>query len=184
MKPKGSYPMKFKTTLSETIYRGRAVNLWREQVLYPDGREATVEVIKHPGAVTILPLDEEGNIWFVRQYRHPAGQLLLELPAGTLEPGEPPDATAAREIREEIGMAAETLEELNGFYMVPGYSTEYMYTFLATGLYPDPLELDKNEYLQVEKYPITEVYDMFDRGEIIDSKTLALLAQVRQRLSR
>ena len=104
--------MKFETMNSENLYQGRAINLWREKVLYPDGREATVEIIKHPGAVTILPLDEAGNIWFVRQYRHPAGQMLLELPAGTLEPDEDPEVTAAREIREEIGMAAETLEEL------------------------------------------------------------------------
>jgi ADP-ribose pyrophosphatase len=175
--------MKFETTHTESIYQGRAINVWREQVLYPDGRKATIEVIKHPGAVTILPLDQQGNIWFVRQYRHPAGQLLLELPAGTREPGEAPEITAAREIREEIGMAAESLEELNGFYMVPGYSTEYMHTYLATGLYPAPLAMDENEYIQVEKYPIAEVYTMFDRGEFIDGKTLALLAAARKRLT-
>ncbi len=82
--------MKFETIHSENIFQGRAINLWREKVHYPDGRIATVEVIRHPGAVTILPLDDEDNIWFVRQYRHPAGQMLLELPAGTLEPGESP----------------------------------------------------------------------------------------------
>ncbi|MBN2046031.1 MAG: NUDIX hydrolase [Anaerolineales bacterium] len=175
--------MKFETTNSEELYRGKAINLWRERVLYPDGRAATVEIIKHPGAVTILPVDKEGNIWFVRQYRHPAGQMLLELPAGTLEIGEDPQNTAAREIREEIGMAAESLEELIRFYPVPGYSTEYMYAYLATGLYPAPLAQDESEFIQVEKYPIVEAYAMFERGEIIDGKTLAVLALVQKRLT-
>lgn len=175
--------MKFETTHSENIFKGRAIDLWREKVLYPDGRTATIEVLLHPGAVTILPLDEEGNIWFVRQYRHPAGQMLLELPAGTCEPGEPPEVTAAREIREEIGMAAESLEELQGLFLAPGYSTEYMHNFLATGLYPDQLEMDASEFIQVEKYPVAEVYAMLDRGEIIDGKTIALLGILHQRLT-
>ncbi|MFN2144736.1 MAG: NUDIX hydrolase [Anaerolineales bacterium] len=175
--------MKFETIHSENIFQGRAINLWREKVQYPDGRIATVEVIRHPGAVTILPLDDEGQIWFVRQYRHPVGDMLLELPAGTLEPGEPPEITAAREIREEIGMAAAKLEELQSLYLAPGYSTEYMHNFLATGLYPEQLEQDYSEFIQVEKYPVEEVYAMFDRGEITDGKTIALLAILRQRLT-
>jgi ADP-ribose pyrophosphatase len=175
--------MKFETIHSENLYQGRAVNLWRDKVRYPDGRIATIEVIRHPGAVTLLPLDDEGNIWFVRQYRHPTGQMLLELPAGTLEPDEAPEVTAAREIQEEIGMAAGTLEELQGLYLAPGYSTEYMHNFLATGLYPSKLEQDASEFIQVEKYPVKEVYAMLDRGEIIDGKTIALLSLLRQRLS-
>jgi ADP-ribose pyrophosphatase len=175
--------MDFKTIKSEELFRGRAVNLWQEQVEYPDGRKSTIEIVKHPGAVTILPVDDEGNIWFVRQYRHPAGQMLLELPAGTLEAGESPATTAAREIREEIGMGAESLEELIRFFPVPGYSTEFMYTYLATGLYPAPLPQDEAEFIQVEKYPVEEVYAMFDSGEIIDGKTLAVLALVRKRLT-
>jgi len=109
--------------------------------------------------------------------------MLLELPAGTLEPGEPPEITAAREIREEIGMAAAKLEELQSLYLAPGYSTEYMHNFLATGLYPEQLEQDYSEFIQVEKYPVKEVYAMFDRGEITDGKTIALLAILRQRLT-
>jgi ADP-ribose pyrophosphatase len=174
--------MKFETVRSSKVFKGRAIKVWVDEVRYPDGREVRIEVIHHPGAVTILPIDEEGFIWFVRQYRHPAGQLLLELPAGTLEPGEPPKITAAREIREEIGMRAEKLTLLGSFFVAPGYSDEYMHTYLAEGLSHDPLELDAGEFLNVEKYSIKETYAIFDRGEIIDAKTIAVLAIARQRL--
>lgn len=172
--------MNFETIQSSNVFKGRAIKVWLDEVRYPDGREVSVEVIHHPGAVTILPVDEKGFIWFVRQYRHPAGQLLLELPAGTLEPGEPPEVTAAREIREEIGMSAEKLTALGNFFVAPGYSDEFMHTFLAEGLSPDPLNLDDGEFLTVEKYSIEETFAMFDNGEIIDAKTIAVLAIARR----
>ncbi len=176
--------MKFETIQSSNVFQGKAIKVWVDEVQYPDGRQVKIEVIHHPGAVTILPVDDEGNIWFVRQYRHPAGQLLLELPAGTLEQGEPPEVTAAREIREEIGMAAEKLTPLGSFFVAPGYSDEFMHTYLAEGLSSDPLELDAGEFLSIEKYSIEETYAKFDRGEIIDAKTLAVLAIARSRLEK
>ena len=174
--------MKFETLQSERVFNGKAIKVWVDQVRYPDGRQFSIESIHHPGSVTILPVDEHGQIWFVRQYRHPAGQLLFELPAGTLEPGEPPEDTAAREIREEIGMAAESLTLLGSFYLAPGYSTEFMHNYLATGLSPAPLEMDAGEFIRVEKYPIPEAYAMLKRGEILDVKTIAVLAMARGRL--
>jgi ADP-ribose pyrophosphatase len=111
----------------------------------------------------------------VRQYRHAAGQELLELPAGALEPGEPPEACARREIREEIGMAAEKIQKIGEFFLAPGYSTEYMHVFLATGLRRDPLPGDPDEFLSVETYPVIEVLRMVAGGEIQDAKTLAAL---------
>ena len=174
--------MKFETLQSRNIFKGKAIKVWLDRVLYPDGRQMEIEVIHHPGAVTILPVDDKGIIWFVRQYRHPAGQMLLELPAGTLEPGEPPEVTAAREIREEIGMSAEKLTPLRSFFVAPGYSDEFMHTYLAEGLSPDPLGLDDGEFLNVEKYTIEETYAMFDNGEFIDAKTIAVLAITRQKL--
>jgi len=174
--------MGFKIIDSNNVFSGRAIKLWRERVAYPDGREVAIEVIKHPGSIGILPLDDQGQIWFVRQYRHPTGGLLLELPAGTLEAGEDPKTTAAREIREEIGMAAETISPIGGLYLAPGYSSEYMHLFMATGLTPDPLELDPGEYLQVETYSVEETYRMLDRGEIVDGKSVAILGLVREKL--
>lgn len=174
--------MAFKTLQSRQMFNGRAVNVWLDEVQYPDGRQVMVEVVRHPGSVTILPVDDDGQIWFVRQFRHPAGQLLLELPAGTLEPDEAPAVTAGREIREEIGMAADTLLPLGSFYIAPGYSDEFMHTYLATGLKPDPLDQDSGEYIQVEKFSIPEVFAMLERGEITDMKTVAVLSLARDRL--
>ena len=171
--------MKYQTLLSETAYQGKAFKVRRDQVSLPDGHIARLDIVEHVGAVTILPLDDKERIWFVRQYRHPAGQELLELPAGTLEPGEPPEACARREIREEVGQAAGKLRKLGEFFLAPGYSTETMHVFLATELHPDPLPGDHDEFINVEVYPRAEVFQMVLRGEIQDAKTLAtlLLAQ-------
>jgi ADP-ribose pyrophosphatase len=172
----------FEVLESTEIYNGKVFDFYRESVRYPDGRVAGCDFIRHGGAVSILPLDEDRTIWFVRQYRHPVGGLLLELPAGTLEDGESPEVCAAREVREEIGMAAERLEEIGAFYLAPGYSTEFMHIFLATGLFEAPLEQDDNEYIQVEKYPVEQVYRMAEQGEIKDCKTLAILALAQPHL--
>ncbi len=168
--------MEFEIIKTEWIYRGIALNLKRELVRYPDGRVATVELIKHGGSVAIVPVDEQGVVWLVNQYRHPVGDMLLELPAGTLEEEEKPEDCAAREVREEIGMAADHLIKIGEFFVAPGYSSEYMHIFLATKLRPDPLEQDANEYIQVEKYPIEQVYEMIKQGEIRDAKTVAALS--------
>jgi ADP-ribose pyrophosphatase len=110
--------------------------------------------------------------------------MLLEIPAGTIEPGEDPQATAAREIREEIGMAASSITPIGGFYLAPGYSTEYMHLFLATELSPEPLKHDHGEFIQVEKHAVQEVYRMLEQGEINDGKTVAILGLMRDRLIR
>src|SRR5262249_26461330 len=130
---------------------------------------------EHGGSVVLLPIDAEGNLLFVRQYRHAAGRELLELPAGTREADEPYEECAAREIREETGMQAETLVRIGSFYLAPGDSTEYMGVFLATGLKHNPLDPDEDEFLQVEKMPVREAYAMAERGDLPDSKSLAAL---------
>lgn len=158
---------------TERMYQGRAFQVRKDQVRLPNGLVAQMDIVEHVGAVTIVPVDDEGQIWFVRQYRHAAGQDLLELPAGTIEPGEPPEVCAAREIREEIGMRAETLRKLGAFFLAPGYSTEYMHVFLATGLVPDPLPGDQDEFLNIERFPLTDVDRLVQTGVIQDSKSLA-----------
>lgn len=175
--------MEFRVIQSEKIFQGRVFSIVRDEVDYPDGRKAKIEYLRHGGAVVILPFDEDGNIWFVRQYRHPTGGMLLELPAGTLEPGEAPEACAGREVREEIGMAAESLERIGEFYLAPGYSSEYMIAFLGRGLTPSALAQDAEEYIQVEKYPLKRVYEMIAQGKILDAKTLAVLGLARERLA-
>jgi ADP-ribose pyrophosphatase len=166
--------MKFETIHSQPIYRGRAFSVRQDQVRLPDGAETELDIVEHIGAVTILPIDADGHIWFVRQYRHAAGIEMWELPAGTLEPGESPEVCADRETREEIGMGARNFQKIGTFYMAPGYSTELMHVYLATDLFEAPLTGDSDEFLEVERIPMTQIPDMIQTGKIIDGKTLAV----------
>src|ERR1700682_603277 len=103
---------KFSLIHSDEIYQGRVFTVRRDEVRMPDGKSARLDIIVHHGAATLVPVDRDGRIWFVRQYRHPAGEVLCELPAGTSDPGETAEACAAREVREEIGMAAGRLRHI------------------------------------------------------------------------
>lgn len=172
----------FEVLNTEPIYQGRTFKLRRDTVKLPNGRETRLDVVEHGGSVVIIPVDDDGSILFVRQYRHPTGLDLLELPAGTRDGSEPPDECAAREIREETGMAAAHLEQLGAFYLAPGYSTEFMYAFLATGLTPNPLPPDSDEFLRVQKIPVRQAMEMAERGELPDAKSLAALLLARPRL--
>jgi ADP-ribose pyrophosphatase len=171
--------MSFRTMQTEKKYHGKAFDVRQDQVRLTDGQTASLDIIEHVGAVTLIPVDENDRLWFVRQYRHAAGQILLELPAGTLEPGEQPETCALRELREEIGMACNSLNKVCGFYLAPGYSTEYMHLFKATGLYPSPLPGDADEFLSIEKIPLEKAYQMALKGEIQDAKSLAGLFFLR-----
>jgi ADP-ribose pyrophosphatase len=174
--------MPFELLKSEIIYPGRAFTIRRDTLRMPDGRETRFDIVEHIGSVVILPLDANGQLLFVRQYRHAAGLDLLELPAGTLDKGEAPEDCATREVREETGMAAGKLEPLGGFYLAPGYSTEYMYVYLATDLRHNPLEADADEFLTVERFTLSEALAMSERGEIQDAKSLAAILLARKHL--
>jgi ADP-ribose pyrophosphatase len=115
----------------------------------------------------------------VRQYRHAAGEDLLELPAGTRDGDEPFEVCAAREIREETGMEASSLQKVGEFYLAPGYSSEFMAVFLARGLKENPLDADEDEFLKVEKIPVKKAIEMAERGEVPDAKSLAALLLAR-----
>lgn len=169
----------FELMKSETLLQGRAFKIRRDTLKTPDGRETKFDIVDHGGSVVIIPVDGDGNILLVRQYRHAAGMDLLELPAGTRDGDEPFEDCAAREIREETGMEAGTLKHIGSFYLAPGYSTEYMGVFLATDLSHNPLEMDEDEFLSVEKMPIREVIAMAERGEMPDAKSLAALLMAR-----
>ena len=171
--------MKFEILSTKTIYEGKVFDLRQDQVRMPNGNQARFDIIDHPPAVTVLPVDEENHIWFIRQYRHATGGEILELPAGVVDEGEPPEICARREIREEIGMSAGSLRRLGGFYLAPGYSTEYMHIFLAQNLTPDPLPGDIDEFLHVEKIPLAEIDPYIQSGRIQDAKTIAALMLAR-----
>jgi ADP-ribose pyrophosphatase len=174
--------MTFELLKSEIVYPGRAFTIRCDTLRLPDGRETGFDIVEHVGSVVILPLDANGHLLFVRQYRHAAGLDLLELPAGTLDEGEDPAACARRELREETGMAAGRLEPLGGFYLAPGYSTEYMHVYLATDLHYNPLQADADEFLSVERIPTANALAMVERGEIPDAKSLAAFLLARKHL--
>lgn len=176
--------MPFELLKSEILMKGRAFSIRRDHLKTPDGRETKFEIIEHGGSVVIIPVDSNGNMLLVRQYRHATGQDLLELPAGTLDGDEDPKVCAAREIREETGMQAGTLTNLGDFYLVPGYSTEFMHVFLATGLRHNPLDADDDEFLSVESIPVAEAIQMAERGEIPDAKSLAALFLAKSSLEK
>jgi ADP-ribose pyrophosphatase len=177
-------PMPFELLHSESILKGRAFTIRRDTMKAPDGRETKFDIVEHGGSVVIIPIDNEGNLLFVRQYRHAAGMDLLELPAGTRDGNEPYEECAAREIREETGMEAATLKHIGSFYLAPGYSTEYMGVFLALDLQYNPLEADDDEFLSVEKVPVREAILSAERGEIPDAKSLAALLMARPHLEK
>ena len=166
------------------IYTGRIFNVATHEYRLPDGRSYRYDVVEHRGAVTVIPVDKDGNLLFVRQYRVGCESDLLEFPAGVLEEDEDPLSCAAREVREEIGMAAGKLERLGDFYMVPGYSTEHMHIYLATGLYASPLPQDQDEFLEIVRYPLRRVLEMVRAGQIHDGKTLAALLIAEPHLAK
>lgn len=174
--------MRFQLVRSEMLLAGRVFKLRRDSVTTPHGREVQLDIIEHGGSVVIVPVDADGNLLLVRQYRHATGQEILELPAGTLSADEAPEACARRELREETGFAAVDLEKIGEFFLAPGYSTEFMTVFVARGLTHDPLPPDEDEFLQVEKFPIAESIAMAEAGQIADAKSLAALFLARRYL--
>lgn len=167
--------MGYEVLSSQIVFRGKVFNVRLDQIRLPDGRIGQIDILEHAQAVTILPIDADSKIWFIRQYRHAAGGGILELPAGVMEPGELPIESAQRELREEIGMAAGKLEALGEFYLAPGYSSEFMYVFLATDLYSAALKPDDDESIEIVKVSTQEALLMAAQGMVKDAKSLAAL---------
>ena len=167
---------------SQEIYQGRVINLRVDEIEVSSGLNVRREVVAHPGAVVMLPVDAEGRILWVRQHRWAAGRSLLELPAGTLEAGESPEETARRELAEEVGFAASTWQSLGGFYSAPGFCTEYLHAFLATGLSEEQADGDEDEDIEVVPLTLEESLARIDAGDVEDAKSLsALFLYMRRR---
>ena len=170
------------TLSSRRIYEGIIVKLRADRVRLPGGRETVREVVEHSGAVTVVAMDGEGRMLLVRQHRHAAGRFLLELPAGTLDRDEEPEACAARELEEETGFRAGRIQRLGGFFVAPGYCTEYINVYLATDLRPGEAGGDEDEDIEVLALPPDEVLRLIETGELEDAKSLAaLLLHLRTR---
>lgn len=166
---------------TEPIYKGKIfevslATVKEENVTYER------EIISHPGSAVIVPVFENNIVALVRQYRHPAGKYLLELPAGSLEKGEDPQIGAARELEEEIGVTAEKLEKLSEFYVSPGFLGEKMHVFLATGLTEVGQKLEEDELLRIEKFSLAETRDLILENKIEDAKTMVGLTLAAAKL--
>ena len=177
-----SHPHKTHTVISSReIYEGRVINLRVDEIEVKPGLNVRREVVSHPGAVVMLPIDAEGRILWVRQYRYAAQRPLLELPAGTLEKGESPEETARRELAEEVGFAAAHWEKLGGFYSAPGFCEEYLHAFVATELTEQQAEGDEDEDIEVVPLTLEESMARILAGEVEDAKSLATLLLYSQR---
>ncbi|MBQ5406635.1 MAG: NUDIX hydrolase [Oscillospiraceae bacterium] len=166
----------------EVKYKGVIVTVRLDRAELHTGRIVRREVVEHPGGVTILPIDGDGNCYLVRQFRYPFGKMLLEAPAGKLEPGEEPRASAVRELSEETGFTADELVYMGPNYTSPGFSTEVLHIYLALGLHAGESHPDENEFLNVEKYSLKELSAMVMRGEIEDGKTIIAVLKAEKYL--
>lgn len=155
------------------VFRGKVVNISHDQVQLPNGREAELEVIHHPGGAAAVALDADGNVCLLRQFRHAVGGWIWELPAGKLEPGEPPQTTALRELEEEAGQRARRCDSLGRIFSSPGVFDEIIHLYLARELESVPLNHELHESIEVHWLPFARALQMAHSGEILDGKTLA-----------
>lgn len=164
--------LEHKTISREEIYKGAIVSLVKDTITLPNGKTTQREVVLHTGAAAVVPIDDEGNIVLVRQYRHPAGKELLEIPAGLLETGEDPLECAKRELEEETGYKASEFSHILSMYTAVGFCTEKIHIYLAKGLYEGKQNLDEDEFVNIERYTLNEALEMIFDGRIEDGKTV------------
>jgi len=163
---------------SERLYQGTTVSVRRDDVMVSKldrVMSTSREVVEHSDAVVIVPMDKDGNILLVRQFRYAIGETLLEAPAGGVETKETPVEAAQRELREETGYRADRLIPLGNFWVAPGWTDEHMYAFLASGLAPDKADMDEDENIEVVPVPWEGILELIQSGEIRDAKTIAAL---------
>jgi ADP-ribose pyrophosphatase len=175
-------PMAERTISSRRAFDGKLIRVRVDEVELESGRRSTREVVEHPGAVAILVWDGE-RLAMVRQWRQPAGRDLLEVPAGTLDPGEAPHATAVRELAEECGLAAARWDEGPRFYTAPGFCTELMHVWLATELTDAPSLGDPDEELTLEWVALRDAVRAIDEGAILDAKSIAAILWLARELA-
>ena len=172
-----------KQIASEKIFEGKIFRVTRDKVVLSDGQERPREVVLHHGGVGIVPVTENGDVLMVRQYRYAVGRELLEIPAGKLEKDEDPFEAAVRELSEETGCTAGSWTDLGEMYPTPGYCSETLHIYLATGLRYGEMHLDDGELLSVERIPMDEVLGRIMKNEIRDAKTVFGVMKAKEILS-
>ena len=165
-------------------YEGVIVDVDLDKAVLPNGRIATREVVLHPGGVAVLPLNDDGTVTVVRQYRYPFAQVLTEIPAGKLDPEEEPRTGALRELKEEIGAQVGELIDLGAIYPSPGFCQEVLYLYLARDLTYGDCCPDEDEFLEVARVPFDSLVEQVMRGEIKDGKTVAAVLKTKLLLKR
>lgn len=163
--------MKPEILSNETIYKGKVFDISVAEIREDETRYKR-EIVNHHGSAVIVPVFADKTIALVRQYRHAAREYLLEIPAGTLEKDELPEIGAARELEEEIGVIAKSIEKLSEFYVSPGFLTEKMNLFLATDLTETAQNLDEDEFISIERISFNQAFEKINNGEIQDAKTI------------
>ena len=169
------------TIKSERIYEGAIINLRRDEVTVQNGTSMR-EIIEHNGGAVLAAVTGEGRLVMVRQYRKPAGRVMLEVPAGKIDPGESAEAAAKRELKEETGYTAGKIKFLMQFYPSVGYSEEILYLYLCTDLTPGETNFDENEAIDIEEYEINRLHKMVMDGDVQDAKTIIAIMTVKNLL--
>lgn len=176
--------MSYEVLKSEQVYKGKVFTLEKDLITLPDGRTTTRETVVHGGAAAMIPIDEEGRIIYVRQYRHSARAMTLEIPAGTIEKGEDPYDCAMREIQEETSYKCNDMKLLFTMYSAIGFCTEKLYIYLCENLEKGEFHMDDDEFITIERYTPEESVEMIYNGKICDSKTIAAVFAYRDYLSK
>lgn len=177
-------PAPERITETKVIYEGKKATVKVHTVDLGAGRTSTREIIEHPGVAAIVPIDADGNVVLVRQYRLAVGDMMLEIPAGVLDGDEPPDVGAQRELQEETSLRAGKLTPLGPrFYVSPGISTEWIQVFLAQDLHEAPLDPDEDEDIEIERIPLADAVRMVERGELRDAKSITGILLAAKRLN-
>lgn len=164
------------------VYHGKIADMRAVKIDVGDGKTVEREIVEHEPVAVMVPVDADGNVVLVRQYRLPAKGVLLEVPAGGIDGGESPEEAAQRELREETGLQARRLTLLGEFYVSPGFLTEYMHVFLAEGLEEAHAEADEDEDIVIVRMPLAEAVGMAERGELRDAKSIAAILLAARRL--
>ena len=173
-----------KTVEKNYVYKGRIINVRCDKAELHNGNPCTREVVEHNGGVCIAPITENNELIFVRQFRYPYMEMVLELPAGKLELGEDPFEAGKRELEEETGTVAENYYNLGKFYPTPGYCTEKIYIFIATELTHGDTDFDQGEFVELVKMPLTQAIEMVMSGQIRDAKTQIALLKLKEELRK
>ncbi|MDR1563996.1 MAG: NUDIX hydrolase [Oscillospiraceae bacterium] len=173
-----------KTVLEQYIYKGRIINLRVDEITLPNGAPAKREVVEHHGGVCVAPLTAEGELIFVRQFRYPYKEVLLELPAGKLEKGEEPLAAGLRELKEETGAEALNVTDLGKLYPSPGYCGEVIHMYLSEVAAIGKTNPDEDEFLETVTIPLEKAVQMVIDGEIRDAKTQVMVLKIARLLNK